>query len=75
MDQDASKIAIPKDLNTEIIEMQKRIAGLAEYINLLRNSEDCEQAIRDALEKAPNKFEFLLALLIHTVPDEQTADE
>lgn len=75
MDQDASKIVTPKDLNIATIEMQEHIAGLLDDISLLRNSEDYEQAIKYALEKAPNKFEFLLALLIHTFSDEQTTDE
>lgn len=71
MGQDGSKIVTSNKLNIATIEMQKRITGLVEDINLLHNSEDYEQAIKDALEKAPNKFEFLLALLIHTFPDEQ----
>lgn len=71
MDQDASKIVTPKDLNIATIEMQGHISGLLDDISLLHNSDDYEQAIKDALEKAPNKFEFLLALLIHTFPDEQ----
>lgn len=75
MGQDASKRVTSKYLNIATIEMQERITGLVEDINLLHNSEDYEQAIKDALEKAPNKFEFLLALLIHTFPDEQPIHE